>query len=89
VVRETVAGIDRSGEFGPAEVSALPWSQVYTTEAWLEARRTHSGHLSLEPQRRERLLEAVGDAIEALGGSFEVQYETVLVSAVRQARTLA
>lgn len=89
VVRETVAGIDRSGEFGPAEVSALPWGQVYTTEAWLEARRTRSGHLSLEPQRRERLLEAVGDAIEALGGSFEVQYETVLVSAVRLARTLA
>jgi SAM-dependent methyltransferase len=89
VVRETVAGIDTSGEFGPAKVSAFPWSRSYTTEQWLEARRTHSGHLGLEPQRRERLLEAVGAAIEALGGSFEVQYEVVLVSAARMARTLA
>jgi len=83
VVTETLAGIDSSGAFGPGEVRSFPWSRIYTTEQWLEARSTHSAHRKLEPRRRERLHAAVGNAIDALGGCFEVRYETVLVSARR------
>jgi SAM-dependent methyltransferase len=89
VVRETLAGIESSGGFGPAEVSSFPWSRIYTTNQWLDARSTHSGHRRLEPKRRECLLAAVGEAIDALGGCFEVRYETNLVSARRAAEALS
>jgi hypothetical protein len=51
----------------------------YETAAWLDFLLTHSDHQTLP--RRERLMAEVGEAIEALGGSFEMRYETVLVSA--------
>jgi SAM-dependent methyltransferase len=81
--RETVAGITDSARFGPAEVHRFPWSQAYETAGWLDHLRTHSDHHALPPSRRERLLAAVGEAIEGLGGSFEMTYEAVLVSASR------
>jgi SAM-dependent methyltransferase len=81
VVRETLAGIESSGVFGPGEVGSFPWSRIYTTDQWLDVSSTGSGHRKLEPQRLDRLLAAVGEEIAAIGGSFEVRYETVLVSA--------
>ena len=77
-------GIADSGRFGPAESRSFAWSQTYETTAWLEHLNTHSDHQLLAPSRRERLLLAVGDAIEQLGGSFELGYETVLVTARRR-----
>ena len=83
---QTLADLNAAGVFEPAEVSSFAWQQSYGTAAWLDFVSTHSDHRALERQRRERLLEAVGGAIEALGGSFEVVYDTTLVSARRPAR---
>lgn len=79
-----LAGIADSGRFGPAEIRTFAWSETYETAGWLEHLNTHSDHQLLAPSRRERLLMAVGDAIDQLGGSFEMRYETVLVSARRR-----
>jgi SAM-dependent methyltransferase len=79
----TLAGIAGSGEFGEAQRRTFPWSKTYDTASWLEQLETHSDHRSLAPERRERLLSAVGEAIDTLGGSFEMPYETILISAVR------
>jgi SAM-dependent methyltransferase len=79
----TVAGLVKSGRFTTPEVLRFPWSRPYDTPGWLAFAATHSDHQALEPQRRERLLDAVGEAIDELGGSFEMPYETVLVTAQR------
>ena len=79
-----LAGITDSGRFGPAETRTFPWSETYDTAGWLEHLNTYSDHQLLAPSRRERLLMAVGEAIDRLGGSFEMRYETVLVSARRR-----
>ena len=75
--------ITECGAFEAVETSTFAWSETYDTSGWLEQLGTHSDHQALEPARRERLLDAVGAAIDSIGGSFEMPYETVLVSARR------
>jgi SAM-dependent methyltransferase len=79
----TLAGIADSGEFGEAESRSFPWSRTYDTVGLLDELETHSDHQTLAPERRTRLLAAVAEAIDGLGGSFEMPYETILISAVR------
>lgn len=79
----SVSGLEASGRFADVAVRQFPWRRRYDTESWLAFLHTHSDHHTLPPDRRQRLLSAVGDAIDELGGSFEVDYETVLVSARR------
>jgi hypothetical protein len=43
--------------------------------------RTHSDHVTMEPTRRERLLEAVTSAIDGLGGSVTSDVTTYLILA--------
>lgn len=78
-----LAGITDSSQFGSAELRTFSWSRTYETAGWLEHLKTHSDHHALPPTRRERLLAAVGEAIDAIGGSFEMPYKTVLVTARR------
>jgi hypothetical protein len=44
---------------------------------------THSDHQALGEARLQALGDAVGAEIDAIGGSFEYPYETVLVAATR------
>jgi SAM-dependent methyltransferase len=80
---ETMAAIGACADFGAAEVCRFSWSRTYETAAWLEFLQTHSDHQTLPPPRLERLLGTIGDALESLGGSFEMGYQTVLLSARR------
>ena len=82
-VQDTLAGIADAGAYGPAETARYAWSQLYDTAGWLEQLTTHSDHQALPTAQRERLLDAVGEALDAAGGSFEMPYATVLVSARR------
>lgn len=77
----TVAGIAASERFGPIEVRRFPWTRTYGSRDWTDFLATHSDHQALPPARRERLLHEVADAIDATGGTFEMPYETVLVTA--------
>jgi SAM-dependent methyltransferase len=74
----------RSGRFDDIVERRFPWRRRYTTAGWLGFLRTHSDHHVLPPDRQDRLLSAVGEAIDAAGGSFEVRYDAVLVSARRR-----
>lgn len=78
-----ITGITDSTAFESVETSSFAWSATYDTAAWLEHLGTHSDHRALEPARRARLFDAVGAAIDSIGGSFEMPYRTVLVSAYR------
>jgi hypothetical protein len=82
-VQDTLAGIADASAYGPAETARFTWSQRYDTAGWLEQLGTHSDHQALPAARRQRLLDAVGEALDSIGGSFEMSYATVLVSARR------
>jgi len=78
------AGIENSDRFGSVRVRRFRWRETYRAGDWIDLLRTHSDHQALAPRTLEDLLAAVGEAIEALGGSFEMPYETVLVEATRR-----
>lgn len=80
---DTVAALDDSGLFEPAHTRCFGWSRRYTTDEWLQLITTHSDHQALGQDRLEALRDAVGAEIDAIGGSFDYRYETVLVTATR------
>jgi SAM-dependent methyltransferase len=77
-------GISKSRAFTDLEVLTFPWSRTYTTAEWIENVSTHSDHQALPPASLDALLVAVEEAIEELGGAFEMPYRTVLVTARRR-----
>jgi SAM-dependent methyltransferase len=79
----TAAALNDSGLFEPAEIRRFGWSRPYCTDEWLRFIATHSDHQALGDQRLAKLLDAVGAEIDAVGGSFEYPYVTVLVTATR------
>jgi hypothetical protein len=79
----TLASLTEARSFDRPETATFPWHKTSETGEWLEHLESHSDHAALPAPRREALLDAVGEAIDGLGGSFEMAYETVLVSARR------
>lgn len=69
---------DASERFAPVATFRRPWSEAYPTDRYLDLMRTHSPHHLLSASQRELLLAALREAIDAHGGSFEVEYEAHL-----------
>ncbi len=80
-IEDTARSLEDSGVFEAVEQREFGWKRTYKTAEWLEFLLTHSDHQTLPPGRRERLLDAVGAALEELGGSFEMSYRAMLVTA--------
>lgn len=72
--------------FSEAERREYEWRQRYSTDAYVALLQTHSDHVVLEPSHRRQLLEAVGQAIDSVGGSIELEYVTRLALARRERR---
>jgi SAM-dependent methyltransferase len=81
--QDEVAAIGASGLFEAAEVHNYAWELPYTTAEWLDKLPTHSDHRVLPPEQLAVLLDAVGAAVDGLGGSITVRYATRLVTARR------
>lgn len=77
-IRERTEEITRSGCFGPVTIRRFPWSQTYRTGEYVGLINTHSDHLRLPEQTRQHLFKSVAAAIDAQGGSIELDYVTVL-----------
>jgi SAM-dependent methyltransferase len=76
-------GIREVGGFSDPEQWRSDWEQSYTRDAWLDQMPTH-GALTLFPSDKlAEVLEGVGAAIDAMGGSFTMHYTTVAVTAAR------
>ena len=73
-----------SGRFEEVAVRRFPWSRTYTTAEWIDVVGTHSDHHALQGPQLDALLAAIGSAIDSLGGSFEMVYGTMLVTATRR-----
>ena len=61
----------------------FPWTRAYQRDEWLGQLVSRSDHTALEPATRDRLFEAIGAAIDDHGGSFVMNFETVLITATR------
>jgi SAM-dependent methyltransferase len=69
--------------FGAPTERWFPWTLAYQRDEWLNQLLSRSDHAALEPTVRGRLFEAIGAAIDDQGGSFVMNFETVLITATR------
>jgi SAM-dependent methyltransferase len=81
-VHEAIAAVP---EFGAATEEWFPWVREYDRDQWLDVLLTRSDHVALDAAARERLFEAIGAAIDDYGGSFEMSFETGVITATRLA----
>ena len=70
-------------EFSAPTEKWFPWTRAYQRDEWLNQLVSRSDHATLEPEVRDRLFEAIGAAIDDHGGSFIMNFETVLITAIR------
>ncbi|WP_227983256.1 class I SAM-dependent methyltransferase [Nocardia spumae] len=76
-------GIRESGGFGAVDEWRFDWERVYPRAEWLDQMPTQGSLTQAPPEVAEQVLDGVGAAIDELGGSFTMQYATVVVTAVR------
>ena len=84
-------GIRRTGGFGEPEQRRYTWEQRYTTEDWVDHTTedwvdqvpTSGFFAQIDAVRARMLLADIGAAVDAYGGTFLVQYTTVVVTALR------
>jgi SAM-dependent methyltransferase len=75
--------IRETEQFNDPEQWRFDWEQPYTRDQWLDLLPTTGGLTQLLPDQLARVLEAVGDAIDSLGGHFTMHYTTLAATAVR------
>jgi hypothetical protein len=76
-------GIRAAGRFSEPERWQFDWECSYSTEQWLDQLPTLGSLTRVPPDKLATVLEAVGTAIDSLGGSFTMAYTTVAVTAAR------
>ncbi|ONM46380.1 class I SAM-dependent methyltransferase [Nocardia donostiensis] len=69
--------------FRDPEQWRFDWQQPYTRDQWLELLPTTGGLTRLHPDQLAEILDAVGNAIDSLGGSFTMDYTTLAATAAR------
>jgi SAM-dependent methyltransferase len=75
--------IRETEQFNDPEQWRFDWEQPYTRDQWLDLLPTTGGLTQLLPDQLAMVLEAVGDAIDSLGGPFTMNYTTLAATAVR------
>ncbi|MFJ3953690.1 class I SAM-dependent methyltransferase [Streptomyces libani] len=70
-------------QFNDPEQWRYEWEQSYTRDQWLDLLRTTGGLTQLGPDELAEILDAVGGAIDSLGGRFTMNYTTLAATAVR------
>ena len=73
--------LDAAPEFGPCSTWSHRWTARYDTAGYLELMRTQSDHRMLPEETLAELLAEIGDAVDAHGGSIDVEYEARLLFA--------
>ncbi len=76
-------GIREAGGFSDPEQWRFDWERSYTRDEWLDQMPTLGALTRLPPNKLAEVLEGVGAAIDAIGGSFTMAYTTLAVTAVR------
>jgi SAM-dependent methyltransferase len=69
--------------FGEAVEREYPWSRTYTPREWVDLMSTQSDHRMLAGDRRQALLDAVGQVLERHGGRYVHRFVCDLWAAPR------
>lgn len=72
-----------TGRFEDVRRAVVPWPHRYTTASWVDELATRSSHRVLEPSVRAALLGEIAEAIDGIGGGFDVEFRTTLLLARR------
>ena len=78
-----VEAITAIPDFGAVTEDWFPWTQRFEKDEWLELLLTNSQYPALEVNLRRRLFDAIGTTMDDYGGSFVMNFETVLFAATR------
>jgi SAM-dependent methyltransferase len=78
-----IDAVSAAPDFGAPTEKWFPWTRAYRRDEWLDQLVARSDHAALEPAARDGLFEAIGAAIDDHGGSFVMNFETVLITATR------
>jgi SAM-dependent methyltransferase len=78
-----IDAISSVSDFGAPTEKWFPWTRAYKRDEWVDQLVSRSDHAALEPAVRDKLFEAIGTAIDDHGGSFVMNFETVLIAATR------
>lgn len=81
--KQTADAFVSTGEFGDAAQWSAQWDRTYTTAEYLDLILTMSPIALLTKDQTTELLDNVGAAINAHGGSFISNYETLAVAVTR------
>ncbi|MET0135995.1 MAG: class I SAM-dependent methyltransferase [Kibdelosporangium sp.] len=76
-------GIRVVGGFGEPEQWGFDWDRPYTRDEYLDQLPTSGALTQVPPDKLAEILAGVGAAVDALGGSFTMRYNTVAVTAAR------
>jgi len=79
------AAIRQTGEFGEPEEWLSYWSRPYTRDEWLDLVPTTGGFSRHPAVIQRELLDGLGAAVDAAGGSFTMSYTTIAATAARLA----
>ena len=79
---KAIDGIEATAAFDEPEQWRFEWAQSYARDEWLDALQTTGG--AIPQSQLSDLLEGIGKAIDAVGGSFTMDYATFVVTAVRR-----
>jgi len=73
-----LAQIDKADGLAEAQAERFDWDQEYTAQEYVDLLGTHSDHILLPDEQRQRLLAEVQETIERRGGRLTLPYSTLL-----------
>jgi SAM-dependent methyltransferase len=76
-------GLEESGGFEVPQQWQFEWDRRYLRQEWLDQLPTFGGHGQMPSAKLHELLLGIGEAIDAVGGSFTMGYTTVVVTTTR------
>lgn len=85
MVTTAADGIREVGGFADPQQWRFDWERTYSRDAWLDQLPTIGALTRLPPDELAEVLEGVGAAVDAMGGSFTMRYATMAVIAARTA----
>ncbi|MFD7845668.1 class I SAM-dependent methyltransferase [Nocardia sp. NPDC059764] len=81
ILTKVADGIRTSGGFTEPEQWRFDWQRTYTRAEWLDQIPTHGALTQAPPETLAAVTAGIGAAIDALGGSFTIDYATMAVTA--------
>ena len=76
-------GLAEAGGFAPPERRRYDRTRSVTRDEWLDGVPTSGGMSNLPPERLDKLLTGLGEAVDAYGGAFTMEVATVAVTTTR------